>query len=71
MTMGALRYCFYAVGVPDGSHPSSFCNLYYGEALNYIWLRPKAFSLMGFSDRQGFSLSPYGPGKSITPVTVL
>lgn len=35
------------------------------QLLNSIWLRPKAFSTMGLSDRNGHSLiSPYGPGQS-------
>ena len=34
-------------------------------SLNSIWLRPKAFSARGLSDRNGHSLiSPYGPGQS-------
>lgn len=35
------------------------------QSLNSIWLRLKAFSMMGLSDRNGHSLiSPYGPGQS-------
>lgn len=35
------------------------------QSLNSIWLRPKAFSMMGLSDRNGLSLiSPYGAWQS-------
>lgn len=34
------------------------------QSLNSIWLRPKAFSRLGLSDRNDHSLiSPYGPGQ--------